>query len=80
VLRLAKKVQELESNGIQLLVNNAGVAKEKSTTSYSKQGEPNLRDANAIAEHLLESTHESWAGPFLESGQLLIAREHHVYA
>ncbi|TFY68408.1 hypothetical protein EVJ58_g1038 [Rhodofomes roseus] len=64
VLRLAKKVQELEPEGIQLLVNNAGVAKEKATTAYSKQGEPDMHDANAIAEHLLKATHESWAETF----------------
>jgi hypothetical protein len=43
-------------------VNNAGVAKEKAHTAYSTQGEPDMKSAEAISEHLLKSTHESWAG------------------
>jgi hypothetical protein len=41
-------------------VNNAGVAKEKSTTAFSAAGEPNYESTESISEHLLKSTHDSW--------------------
>jgi NAD(P)-dependent dehydrogenase (short-subunit alcohol dehydrogenase family) len=67
VLQLAKEVGEKEQGGIHVLVNNAGVAKEKDKTAFSSQGEPDFTSAEAISEHLLKSTHEAWAGPRLRS-------------
>jgi hypothetical protein len=43
-------------------VNNAGVAKEKATTEFSHAGEPDSSSAESISEHMLKSTHQSWAG------------------
>jgi NAD(P)-dependent dehydrogenase (short-subunit alcohol dehydrogenase family) len=60
ILQLVKEIEQKEPNGIQLLVNNAGVAKEKQTTAFSSQGEPDWQSASAISEHLLKATPESW--------------------
>ncbi|KAH0602889.1 uncharacterized protein H6S33_008539 [Morchella sextelata] len=63
IKRLALEIKEKEPNGIHLLVNNAGVAKEKQTTSY-KTGEPDFSNADSITEHLWKATPESWAETF----------------
>ncbi|KAH8148516.1 uncharacterized protein LAJ45_07619 [Morchella importuna] len=63
IKRLALEIKEKEPNGIHLLVNNAGVAKEKETTSY-KTGEPDFSNADSITEHLWKATPESWAETF----------------
>ncbi|KDQ53525.1 hypothetical protein JAAARDRAFT_61240 [Jaapia argillacea MUCL 33604] len=63
VMRLAKEIEKMEPNGIHILVNNAGIARERGTTAF-QTGEPNMKDANSISEHLLKATPESWAETF----------------
>ncbi|KZF23892.1 short chain dehydrogenase/reductase [Xylona heveae TC161] len=63
ILRLAQELSEKEPNGIQLLVNNAGIAREDAT-SYSKQGTPDFSSAQSISEHLLKSDPDQWLNTF----------------
>jgi NAD(P)-dependent dehydrogenase (short-subunit alcohol dehydrogenase family) len=49
-----------EPNGIQLLVNNAGIARDDST-KFSTNGQPDMEDAQAISDHFLKSQPENWA-------------------
>jgi len=62
-LRLASELAEKEPQGIQLLVNNAGIARDDST-KFSSNGEPDSKDANAVSKHFLNSEPESWADTF----------------
>ncbi|KPA39455.1 nad h-dependent oxidoreductase, partial [Fusarium langsethiae] len=59
-IRLAKEVGENEPNGIQLLVNNAGIARDDET-KFSSVGEPDMSDAQAISDHFLQTKPEQWA-------------------
>ncbi|POS75644.1 hypothetical protein DHEL01_v205955, partial [Diaporthe helianthi] len=59
-IRLAKELESKEPNGIQLLVNNAGIARDDDT-KFSVNGEPDYKDAKAISEHFLKTKEESWA-------------------
>lgn len=59
VQRLAKEVGEKEPKGIHLLVNNAGVALDDNTR-FSKNGQPDMADAQAISEHFLKAEPEQW--------------------
>lgn len=61
VKRLATEIGKKEAKGIHLLVNNAGVAKEKQTTSYNAE-KPDFSSAESISEHLWKATPESWQG------------------
>lgn len=63
VLRLAKEMETNEPNGIQLLVNNAGVALDEGTR-FSKNEPPIGEDAKAISEHFLRSEMEQWDNTF----------------
>ncbi|CAJ2505267.1 Uu.00g126610.m01.CDS01 [Anthostomella pinea] len=63
VQRLAKDMSSKEPKGIQLLVNNAGIARDDAT-SYSKAGQPDLSDPVAISEHFMKTPPESWADTF----------------
>lgn len=63
VQRLAKEMADKEPKGIQLLVNNAGIARDDST-KFSSAGQPNMEDAQSISEHFLKSEPESWADTF----------------
>ena len=64
VLRLAKEISSKEPNGIQLLVNNAGVARDQST-QFSKNPPPkDMSDASAVSAHFLKSEPESWDETF----------------
>ncbi|KAF2133782.1 NAD(P)-binding protein [Dothidotthia symphoricarpi CBS 119687] len=63
VARLCKEITEKEPAGIQLLVNNAGIARDDAT-SFSKNGEPDMSSASAISEHFLKSEPDSWADTF----------------
>jgi len=59
-IRLAKEVREKEPNGIQLLVNNAGIARDDET-KFSSAGEPDMSDAQAVSDHFLRTKPEQWA-------------------
>jgi NAD(P)-dependent dehydrogenase (short-subunit alcohol dehydrogenase family) len=63
VARLYKELSEKEPKGIQLLVNNAGIARDDST-KFSTAGEPNMEDAESISQHFLKSEPQSWADTF----------------
>ena len=64
VLRLAEEVgQKEKDNGIHLLVNNAGIAKDDNTR-FSKAGKPDFNSAQSISEHLLRSETEQWEETF----------------
>lgn len=60
VIRLAKEVESKEPEGIQLLVNNAGIAKDDETR-FLTNGQPDMKDAKAISEHFLKTEEEQWA-------------------
>jgi len=64
VKRVAAEIAEKEPKGIHLLVNNAGVAKEKELTSFSNVGEPDFKSPDSIAEHMWKSTREAWQETF----------------
>lgn len=49
-----------EPKGIQLLINNAGIARDDNT-KFSSNGQPNMEDAQAISDHFLKSQPEQWA-------------------
>ena len=53
-IRLADEVASKESNGIHLLVNNAGIARDD-PTKFSNAGEPDYKSATSVSEHLLKS-------------------------
>lgn len=63
VKRLYEEISKREPEGIQLLVNAAGIARDDST-KFSSAGEPNWEDAQAISDHFLKSSPESWAETF----------------
>lgn len=52
-LRLASEVSNKESNGIHLLVNNAGIARDD-PTKYSNS-QPDFKSATSVSEHMLKS-------------------------
>jgi len=61
--RIASEVGSQEPNGIHLLINNAGVAKEKSTTSYSNSS-PDFKSPDSIAEHMWKSDFSNFQDTF----------------
>jgi NAD(P)-dependent dehydrogenase (short-subunit alcohol dehydrogenase family) len=63
VARLYKELSEKEPKGIQLLVNNAGIARDDNT-KFSSAGQPDMEDAEAISKHFLKSEPQSWADTF----------------
>ncbi|KAI5849937.1 short chain dehydrogenase/reductase [Tricharina praecox] len=63
VQKLVAEVGKNEPKGIHLLVNNAGVAKEKQTTSFST-ADVDFKNADSLAKHLAKATRESWAETF----------------
>ncbi|KAH9875794.1 hypothetical protein IAQ61_003258 [Plenodomus lingam] len=60
VKRLYDELCQKEPNGIQLLVNNAGIARDDET-KFSSAGQPNMEDPQAISDHFLKSQPENWA-------------------
>ncbi|PBP28134.1 putative Rhamnolipids biosynthesis 3-oxoacyl-reductase [Diplocarpon rosae] len=71
ITRLVKEVESEEPNGIHLLVNNAGIARDDNT-KYSN-GKPNFKlsasipsaySAESISEHLMKSDPQAWADTF----------------
>ncbi|KAL8670686.1 MAG: hypothetical protein Q9168_004790 [Polycauliona sp. 1 TL-2023] len=63
VKRLAEEIASKETNGIHLLVNNAGIARDDNTR-FSKAGKPDGKSAQKISEHLMQSEPEQWAETF----------------
>jgi len=63
VQRISSEVASKEPHGIQLLVNNAGIAKDEETR-YETHGQPNLKDAQAISDFFMKSNPQSWADSF----------------
>ncbi|KAK5937126.1 hypothetical protein PMZ80_010667 [Knufia obscura] len=62
-LRLAKEIGEKESNGIHLLVNNAGIARDDNT-KLSNNPPDSWEDADALSKHMLQSDPQAWAETF----------------
>ncbi|KAF2773456.1 NAD(P)-binding protein [Teratosphaeria nubilosa] len=62
-VKLALDLEDKEPNGIHLLVNNAGIARD-SNTSFSKNGQPDFEDAQSISEHFLKSEDEQFDETF----------------
>jgi NAD(P)-dependent dehydrogenase (short-subunit alcohol dehydrogenase family) len=62
-IQLAKDVEDKESNGIHLLVNNAGIARDDNT-KFSTNGRPEMGDAEAISRHFLKSEDAQWQETF----------------
>lgn len=62
-IQLAKDLSAKESNGIHLLVNNAGIARDDNT-KFSVNGQPEATDADAISKHFLRSEDSQWAETF----------------
>lgn len=58
--RLYDEICQKEPKGIQLLVNNAGIARDDNT-KFSTNGQPNMEDPQAISNHFLKSQPEQWA-------------------
>lgn len=63
VLRLAAEVEKKEPDGIQLLVNNAGIARDDNT-SFKSNKPPDRNDAKSISEHFLRSEPQQWVDTF----------------
>jgi NAD(P)-dependent dehydrogenase (short-subunit alcohol dehydrogenase family) len=60
VKRLYDEMCQKEPKGIQLLVNNAGIARDDNT-KFSSNGQPDMEDPQAISDHFLKSQPEQWA-------------------
>lgn len=73
-IRLAKEIGEKESNGIHLLVNNAGVARDDNT-KLSNNPPDSWEDAEALSKHMLESDPAAWEETFRTNiiGQFFMA-------
>jgi NAD(P)-dependent dehydrogenase (short-subunit alcohol dehydrogenase family) len=54
VLELAASIAADEPDGIQLLVNNAGITTD-TATRFDRAGTPDLNDASFISSHFLRS-------------------------
>lgn len=63
ILRLVKEVTSSEPSGIQLLVNNAGIARDDNTR-FDKNPQPDMSDAAAVSAHFLRSEPQQWADTF----------------
>ncbi|KAI9856060.1 MAG: hypothetical protein M1813_009280 [Trichoglossum hirsutum] len=63
VERIATEIASKERNGIQLLVNNAGIARDLET-EFAGNGEPDARDAQAISAHFMRSDPAHWSEMF----------------
>ncbi|KAF4506945.1 hypothetical protein G6O67_005628 [Ophiocordyceps sinensis] len=63
VVRLAGEVAALEPDGIQLLVNNAGIALDHGTR-FAEHGRPSMGDARAVSEHFMRSAPGDWTRSF----------------
>jgi NAD(P)-dependent dehydrogenase (short-subunit alcohol dehydrogenase family) len=63
VAHLADQIGKIEPNGIQLLVNNAGIALDHSTR-FAENGQPCMSDAQAFSEYFMKSTPSDWTQSF----------------
>ncbi|KAF2790154.1 NAD(P)-binding protein [Melanomma pulvis-pyrius CBS 109.77] len=63
IKRLYEEISQKEPKGIQLLVNNAGIARDDST-KYSSAGQPDMSNPQALSDHFWKSEPESWADTF----------------
>lgn len=63
IQRLVGEMEKAEPQGIQLLVNNAGIARD-TATKFSDNGQPQMDDPQAISDHFMKSTPESWEDTF----------------
>ncbi|EKG09211.1 Short-chain dehydrogenase/reductase SDR [Macrophomina phaseolina MS6] len=64
VQRLASELAQKEPNGIQLLVNNAGIARDDETKFSANDGPPDLKDPSAVSKYFLASKPENWDETF----------------
>jgi NAD(P)-dependent dehydrogenase (short-subunit alcohol dehydrogenase family) len=61
VVQLADEIAKLQlDDGIQLLVNNAGIALDHSTR-FAENGQSCMNGVQAISEHFMRSTPSDWA-------------------
>lgn len=63
-LQLAKEIEQKEPHGIQLLVNNAGIARDSTKFSANEDGPPDMSSAEAISKYFLRSEESEWADTF----------------
>lgn len=63
VQRLSNEIASKEPQGIQLLINNAGIARDDAT-QFKKAGKPSMSDPQAISDHFMKSEPESWIETF----------------
>ncbi|GIZ39255.1 hypothetical protein CKM354_000264500 [Cercospora kikuchii] len=63
-LQLAQEIEQKEPNGIQLLVNNAGIARDSTKFSANEDGPPDMSSAEAISKYFLRSEEQEWADTF----------------
>jgi len=62
IMRLVEEVKSKEPNGVHVLVNNAGIARDDNT-KYSN-GKPDMKSAQSISDHLMKSDPQAWADTF----------------
>jgi NAD(P)-dependent dehydrogenase (short-subunit alcohol dehydrogenase family) len=62
IKRLVSEVEKQEPDGIHLLVNNAGIARDDNT-KYSNS-KPDMKSAQSISDHLWKSDPSAWAETF----------------
>jgi NAD(P)-dependent dehydrogenase (short-subunit alcohol dehydrogenase family) len=63
VVSLTERIALQEPNGIQLLVNNAGIALDNGTR-FAENGQPCMDDAQAISQHFMRSYPDDWSRSF----------------
>lgn len=62
--QLVQKISQKEPQGIQLLVNNAGIARDDNTKFSSNDGPPDTSSAEAISDYFLRSEENQWQDTF----------------
>lgn len=62
-MNLASQVDQMEPDGIQLLVNNAGIARDDNT-KFSTAGQPDMNDVDSIHNHFIKSDPQAWEDTF----------------
>ncbi|KAF2210847.1 hypothetical protein CERZMDRAFT_44367 [Cercospora zeae-maydis SCOH1-5] len=63
-LRLAQEMGQKEPDGLQLLCNNAGIARDGTKFSANEDGPPDHSSAEAISTYFLRSEEQEWADTF----------------